>query len=101
MLKYKDVNPTVATSALAAFSRHLGYLSPEMVPLALFSDKVQADQRSTLAQSILAAKPDMTTMLFHKTDMELALESPSFHHQRISQNRQHLMTLCRGTHGLQ
>ena len=38
--KYTPVNPDIAASALKAFKRHLWYLCPEMMPLALFSDIV-------------------------------------------------------------
>lgn len=58
ILKYRDVNPTVSDSALSAFTRHQWYLSSEMVPIALFSNKVPTEQRHALALSLLAAKPD-------------------------------------------
>jgi len=58
ILKYKDVNLTVSDSALSAFTRHLWYLSSEMVPIALFSNKVPTEQRHALALSLLATKPD-------------------------------------------
>jgi hypothetical protein len=38
--KYKFINRNLATVVLDKFKRHLWYLSPELVPLALFSEKV-------------------------------------------------------------
>lgn len=52
------MNQTVSDSALSAFTRHLWYLTAEMVPIALFSTKVSTEQRRALALSLLAAKPD-------------------------------------------
>lgn len=40
MLIYKKIDNDVAVAALEAFNRHLWYLTEEMVPLSLFSDKV-------------------------------------------------------------
>ena len=37
-LQYKAINPTVSKSATTALSRHLWYLTTEMVPLALFTE---------------------------------------------------------------
>lgn len=40
LLSYSCVSPTISKSAVKAFERHLWYLTAEMVPLALFSNKV-------------------------------------------------------------
>ena len=58
ILKYRAVNQIVSDSALSAFNRHLWYLTSEMVPIALFSGKVPAEQRHALALSLLATKPE-------------------------------------------
>ena len=57
LLSYKDVNLIVAESALKAFQRHFWYLTSEMVPLALFSNKVPTVERQALADSLLTCKP--------------------------------------------
>ena len=58
ILKYRAVNQIVSDSALSAFNRHLWYLTSELVPIALFSGKVPAEQRHALALSLLATKPE-------------------------------------------
>ncbi|KAJ4930285.1 hypothetical protein JOQ06_019290 [Pogonophryne albipinna] len=55
---YKSVDEGIATSAMKALERHLWYLTGEMLPLALFSNKVPADERRALADAILEHKPD-------------------------------------------
>lgn len=58
MLAYAVVNPEISQSAIHAFKRHLWYLTTEMIPLALWSDKVPADERRALADRLLAVKSD-------------------------------------------
>ena len=58
ILAYAVVNPEISQSAIRAFKRHLWYLTTEMVPLALWSDKVPADDRRALADRLLTFKPD-------------------------------------------
>lgn len=58
LLQYRDVDSQVSDSALAAFRRHLWYLTAEMVPLSLFSDHVPAEERRSLADKMLAVRPD-------------------------------------------
>lgn len=57
LILYESINPAVALSALAAFKRHLWYITPEMVPLALFSDLVPCGERQKLANRLVALKP--------------------------------------------
>jgi hypothetical protein len=40
LTKYKAINPVIATRALNKMANHLWYLSPEIVPISLFSDLV-------------------------------------------------------------
>jgi hypothetical protein len=54
---YKSVDVGIAISALKALQQHLWYLTGEMLPLALSSSKVPADQRCALAKAILQHKP--------------------------------------------
>lgn len=58
MLAYAAVNPEISHSAINAFKRHLWYITTEMVPLALWSNKVPADERHALVERLLAVKPD-------------------------------------------
>lgn len=57
-LQYKAVNPTVAKSAVVALSRHLWYLTAEMVPLALFSEATPSVERHNLAERLLAVRSE-------------------------------------------
>ena len=58
MLAYAAVNPEISHSAVIAFKRHLWYITTEMVPLALWSNKIPADERHALAERLLAVKSD-------------------------------------------
>ena len=42
-----------AEAGLKAFSRHMWYLSPELIPLGLFNDNTQADEKEKIARSLL------------------------------------------------
>ena len=55
--KYTPLNPDVAASELKAFKRHLWYLCPEMVPLALFNDIVPKLELQYLAERLLEVQP--------------------------------------------
>ena len=48
--KYKEA--TCSTEALKAFSRHLDYLTEELIPLGLFSDEVSDIEKQNLALQI-------------------------------------------------
>jgi hypothetical protein len=56
---YKSVHPEISKSEIHSFNLHLWYLTPEMVPLALSSNKVPAEARRVVANSLLATKPDV------------------------------------------
>ena len=58
LLKYEVVNREISQSATQALSRHLWYLTEEMIPLSLFSTKVPQLERQELAQRLLEVKPD-------------------------------------------
>ena len=51
------MNRDIFDSWLKALKRHLWYLSPEMVPLALFSDIVPKLELQYLAERLLAVQP--------------------------------------------
>jgi len=57
-LHYKTVNLTVSQSAITALSRHLWYLTAEIIPLALFSDITPSDERRRLADKLLSVKSE-------------------------------------------
>lgn len=46
---YKQVDPEIASVALAAMKRHLWYLSDELIVLSLFSDKVTAEDKNEMS----------------------------------------------------
>jgi hypothetical protein len=56
LLAYEAVNSVVAKSALRAFKLHFWYLTAEMVPLALFSERVPTAERRALADKLLTVK---------------------------------------------
>ena len=57
LLQYTVVDKLIANSAVKAFSRHLWYLTAEMIPLALFSQRVPCLERKALADALLRIKP--------------------------------------------
>ena len=59
LLRFEAINKVVSKSAAKAFSQHLWYLTSEMVPFALFNSKVPAEELCTLADRLLAVKPEM------------------------------------------
>ncbi|ELU11830.1 hypothetical protein CAPTEDRAFT_188638 [Capitella teleta] len=56
------VNKTIADSAMNAFGRHFWYLTGEMVPLALFSNRVPDEERQLLGSRLLSIKPEVPAM---------------------------------------
>ena len=57
MLHYRVVDMKIAHSAIAAFDRHQWYLTTEIVPLSLFSNRVPLSERQALADALNAVKP--------------------------------------------
>ena len=55
-LQYELLNPIILASAVCAFKRHLWYLTAEMVPLALWSNNVPANECRAIADCLLAVK---------------------------------------------
>ena len=54
---YRSINETISESAFSAFTRHLWYLSSEMIPLSLFSSSVPDCERKAVAQMLLTRRP--------------------------------------------
>ena len=76
--KYKLVDEEVATVALKSLSRHLFYLTEENVVMALFSNRIDCDEKSHLAAKLLTyekpgeisiAKPKAPVGLTSETDL--------------------------------
>lgn len=63
LLRYQELNTIVASSALKAFSRHLWYLTGELIPLALFSSNTPAHECRLLADQLLQKRPDTPRQL--------------------------------------
>jgi hypothetical protein len=59
--RYKTINKTIANAALDKLSNHLWYLGPEYVPLALFSDQLNNEEKRKLQMAIVAAPPASQT----------------------------------------
>lgn len=59
LIRYKAVHEEIANSAIKALKRHRWYLTAEMIPLALFNEKVPTDERRALADAILENKPEV------------------------------------------
>lgn len=49
LIDYKDVSPSISQTALKTIGRHLWYLSAELIPLVLFSQRVSVDEKNSLA----------------------------------------------------
>lgn len=56
MQSYKKGDPDVADAAITALERHLWYLTEEMAPISLFSDKLTNADKSAIAKEILKQK---------------------------------------------
>ena len=56
MKNYMTDDPEVADAAITALERHLWYVTEEMAPLSLFSEKVSNGEKSQIARQILKQK---------------------------------------------
>jgi len=61
LYQHQAVDSSVSNIAVKAFSRHLWYLTLEMVPLSLFSCKLNKMEKLELADCLLALKPKEPT----------------------------------------
>lgn len=77
LLMYEAVNPAISSSAIKAMKRHLWYLTAEMVPLALFSNRVPSNERRELADRLIAVKP-ASAMLAPKNRFGTGFGKPKF-----------------------
>lgn len=53
---YHSIDEEVATVAISALNRHLYYMSEELSPLSLFSDKVSIQQKNLISQKIIRSQ---------------------------------------------
>jgi SOS response regulatory protein OraA/RecX len=53
LLNYKNIDTTIADTALEKLRKHFWYISPELVPLALFSKKVSIEDKKKIQRAIL------------------------------------------------
>jgi hypothetical protein len=51
--KFKKINTNIAEVAINKFERHLWYLGPELVPLALFFDKLPSNEKLQIRDAIV------------------------------------------------
>ena len=58
--KFRDVDEVIRDKALKTLERHLWYLSDLTIPMALFSDKVDLDNKARMAAKLLALKKKNT-----------------------------------------
>lgn len=53
------IDAPVANVAMSAFCRHLNYLSEELTPLCLFSEKVSIDEKNRISEKLRATFDDL------------------------------------------
>ena len=66
ILHYRQLRPfmpRVAAEALATFNRHLDYITPQNIVLALVCDKFSVEQRERLARALLSLLPNRVRAL--------------------------------------
>lgn len=57
--KYQLIDSSVAEVAMSALTRHLYYLSEELAPLSLFSEKVSNREKNRISEKLRLAQDDM------------------------------------------
>ena len=62
-IQYREVDQELADCALATLSRHMWYLTGQVVPFALFSDNVTEDEKSRIAARILSMEREESVSL--------------------------------------
>ena len=83
--QFHSVNSKTSRAALKAFSEHTWFLTEEMVPLALFSDKLEDDQKQFLANKIMCTEPQPTFLNRHGSGFGKP-NLPSIPHQETDLN---------------
>lgn len=60
--RYKQIDSTVASSALKKLQLHMWYLTEEMVPLSLFDDDVAKEDKMAIAETLLKTEESSTSI---------------------------------------
>ena len=63
LYRYEIINAEISETAIRAFSRHLWFLVPEMIPLSLFSSRVSNTDKKALAEAMLSNERSSTDIL--------------------------------------
>ncbi len=58
LISFKAIHSKIAKAALDKFTGHLWYLSPEIVPLALFSSLLSSEDKQDLQKAIITAQDE-------------------------------------------
>lgn len=58
IIKFSKINDTISRAAMRKLQNHLWYLGPEMVPLALFSSKVESQEKRRMVQAMILCGSD-------------------------------------------
>ena len=62
LVSYTKTDPEVAEVVLTAFARHTWYLSAELIPMTLVSDKVHAETKVQIADRLLSVDKESLTL---------------------------------------
>lgn len=58
--QYAEVNKAVSDAALKKIDHHLWYVGPELIPLALFSNKVSVEEKRLIIEHMQQCDPDLS-----------------------------------------
>ena len=91
---YKLVDKTVANATLIAFSKHIWYLSEDLVPLSIFSHNVSDTEKQQIADSILDQEDTGKYIHIHGE----GFGKPNFFHLLVRKRKcyQSLLEVTRG-----
>jgi len=62
MVEYESIDSGVSESAIRTFNRHLLYLTSEYVPITLFCDEMENDQKRKIVAALHSGKENVTPM---------------------------------------
>ena len=65
LLQYKEIDNGTSESALKAISRHLWYLCEELVPLSLFDDELDVDEKERLLLALNATTSQVRIEIYN------------------------------------
>ena len=64
---YQDTDEVCAKAAITSFSRHLWYLTEELLPLSLFDDCIPVDQKKEIASRFSTSLPQVSLFCYKFT----------------------------------